>query len=155
MYVFHKWAYFQDKISISHKCLYNYRRHTLSITYNRNDKQILDWIYALGERIEFLKHKKEEEIYLSTLRLYISHILAGYYDLYVMDRKKFKKELNETKKRLKDIPLEKIKKINFEKKTYLKILLFRLSTLLYCKIKYIEKSLSKKKYAYNQTSREI
>lgn len=55
-------------------------------------------------------------MYLTTLKVYISYILAGYYDLYTMDKKKYKKELEGLKKRLKDIPLKKLRKLILKRK---------------------------------------
>lgn len=80
---------------------------------------------------------------MCTLRSYISNILSGYYELYVIDKKKYKKNLKDLKTELKKISFKQIKAINFGKKVQVQILLFRLSSTLYCNIMYMIKNTKK------------
>lgn len=77
-FITYKLLYDLDRISIIKECLYNYRKTPDSIINKKFNKNRLDFLKALEERVEFFSEKKDHELYEKTL-LYYACILRNMY----------------------------------------------------------------------------
>ena len=94
---FFSWKIFYavDKIAVTEKKLYNYRKVAGSITNQKYTIERLSHIEALEERLEIFKRDQEKELYDKTLNTYLVALTENYNNCkkYIPDSKNIQKEL--------------------------------------------------------------
>ena len=120
----YKILYQADKVAIINKYLYNYRKNNESIVGKKFNKQRLDLIDALFERIDFYKKNNENYLYLMTMKLCLNQLI----EYYIKTKKYIENPnllLKELKNKYKMIYKEYIKEKSFSTKMKSKAVIFR------------------------------
>lgn len=126
----YKILYQTDRVAIVNKYLYNYRKNKESIVGRKFNKQRLDLIDALFERLDFYKKNNENYLYLMTMKLCLNQLI----EYYIKTKKYIKKPkslLKELKNKYKMIYKEYIKEKSFSTKMKIKVAIFRHFTYIF------------------------
>lgn len=71
--------YLTEKVALVDRYLYGYFTSDSSITRNAFSSKRLDWIWAMEQRIDFYKEKKEKELLRLTLKAYNDGVIDLYF----------------------------------------------------------------------------
>ena len=145
----YKLLYKAEKISYTNKKFYYYRQRKDSIMNSAFNKKKLDIIYALEERIKFIKESVNDmELYNLVVKGYYTAILRRYY-LYSKSYPNEKKELKELKKRARETYKKNKNSFDWNLKLRLIYTSFLISPRLYILIEDISKLRKSKKVNSN------
>ncbi|MGM9978893.1 MAG: glycosyltransferase family 2 protein [Clostridium sp.] len=135
----YKLLYKAEKISYTNKKFYYYRQRKDSIMNSAFNKKKLDIIYALEERIKFIKESVNDmELYNLVVKGYYITILRRYY-LYSKSCPNEKRELKELKKRARETYKKNKNSFDWNLKLRLIYTSFLISPKLYILIEDISK----------------